>query len=213
MTYKLEELAFKYGTDKRGSRHGYVKTYEELFSPWQSIPIKLLEIGVYNCSSHNMWVDYFPNAQIYGIDINDSLFEKYKQSRLLLDKVDQGDIHALNDYALANGPWNIIIDDGSHLSSHQKLSFNVLWEYLKAGGYYVIEDTHSSYWPHLIDCEVTAMDYLLTVTKDMCEAPHYKGYYANPDVRKHHEDLNKWQREIEYMRYQMGLLIIKKRMS
>ena len=207
----LEEIAFKYGTDKRRSRHDYVRTYEELFRHWQNVPMKMLEIGVYNCSSHNMWVDYFTKAQVYGIDINDAQFKQYERPRLHLDKVDQGEIHELNAYSMMHGPWSIIIDDGSHKASHQKLSFEVLWEYLKVGGYYVIEDTHSSYWPHLIDCETTAMDYLLTVTDDMCSAPHYNGYYANPAVRKHHEKLNKWQQEIEYIRYQMGLCVIKKR--
>ena len=207
----LEELAFKYGTDKRGSRHGYVKTYEELFGNWRDIPMKLLEIGVYNCASHHMWTEYFSKAQIHGIDINDAQFEEYKRPRLHLEKVDQGNSVELTRYAMYNGPWSIIIDDGSHVASHQCTSFKVLWEYLKVGGYYVIEDTHSAYWDHLVDSKPSIMEHMLRLTNDMSMAPHYKGYYSNPEIRKQHEKLNKWQQEIEYMRYQMGLLIIKKR--
>ena len=33
-----------------------------------------------------------------------------------------------------------ILDDGSHIESHQKISFTTLWKYLNVGGYYIIED-------------------------------------------------------------------------
>ena len=207
----LQELAFKYGTDKRESRHNYVSVYEELFKKIQLDPIKLLEIGVYNCSSHNMWVDWFPNATIYGIDINDANFSKYNKARLQLDRVDQGDPEQLALYAELHGPWRIIIDDGSHLATHQVVSFNTLWPHIEPGGYYVVEDTHSAYWDHLVDKEPTIITHMQEVVSIFSDAPHYKGYYANPEVRKHNEAMNKYQKEVDFVMFRMGLIIVKKR--
>ncbi len=45
------------------------------------------------------------------------------------------------------GSPDIILDDGSHVSDHQKISFETLWPLLKVGGLYVIEDLHTAYFP------------------------------------------------------------------
>jgi hypothetical protein len=44
------------------------------------------------------------------------------------------------------GSPDIIIDDGSHVASHQKISFETLFPLLAPGGIYVIEDMHTAYW-------------------------------------------------------------------
>jgi hypothetical protein len=210
----LEELAFKYGTDKRGSQNDYVRAYEELFVQYRNAPMKLLEIGVYNCGSHNMWVDYFSKGMIYGIDINDAQFDKYNRDRLRLDKIDQGNQTELLRYAAHNGLWDIIIDDGGHYWSQQKTSFKVLWDFVKPGGFYIVEDTHTSYWNKFRKGGngETLMDYMLKLTNSLSDGPHYKRYYANPKRRElAGEKLTQFQKEIEYMRYEMGLCIIKKR--
>jgi hypothetical protein len=54
-----------------------------------------------------------------------------------------GDQSNQNDLAkLKTKNYDIIIDDGSHISEHQQISFKELWESVKPGGYYVIEDLH-----------------------------------------------------------------------
>ena len=40
----------------------------------------------------------------------------------------------------------VIIDDGSHLPSHQLLSLETLWPALAPGGLYIVEDVETSYW-------------------------------------------------------------------
>lgn len=42
--------------------------------------------------------------------------------------------------------FDIILDDGSHISEHIITSFTTLFSELKPGGLYVIEDTQTSYW-------------------------------------------------------------------
>jgi hypothetical protein len=41
---------------------------------------------------------------------------------------------------------DIVLDDGSHVATHQRTSFQTLWPLLSAGGLYIIEDMHTSYW-------------------------------------------------------------------
>jgi hypothetical protein len=158
-----------------------------------------------------MWLDWFPNATIYGIDIDDSNFDKWQQERLILDKVDQGDRKALLKYANEKGPWKVVLDDGGHYCSQQKTSFKVLWDYVELGGYYIIEDTHTSYWEKFMDTIETLVDYMVILSRQISQAPHYKGYYANPETRKEVEELTKYQKEIESITFYMGLIVVKKR--
>ena len=60
---------------------------------------------------------------------------------------DQADPMFLLDVAAKHGPFDVIVDDGGHKMHHQKVSFNTLWSQLADGGLYIVEDTHSSYWP------------------------------------------------------------------
>src|SRR5215475_761343 len=71
----LDELAhretdYKLWTDKRsGDGMGYLPIYEEYFRIWRNDTIHLLEVGVNMGASVLLWLDYFPNAHIYGVDI------------------------------------------------------------------------------------------------------------------------------------------------
>jgi len=84
----LEVLASRHGTDK-GSVHSYAKVYEKMFSKWKDKPLALLEIGVYHCESMRMWLDYFPNAEVVGMDID--LMGQQSSGRLTLLECDQTD--------------------------------------------------------------------------------------------------------------------------
>jgi hypothetical protein len=45
------------------------------------------------------------------------------------------------------GPLDLIVDDGSHVNGDQITTFKTLFPHLNPGGYYVIEDLQTSYWP------------------------------------------------------------------
>lgn len=145
MSNNLSELANIYHSDKGEHRlnskgHNYVKTYEKYFFPLKEKPIAILEIGVREGNSLNMWKDYFPNARIYGFDINPSC-QMLSNERI---KVLVGDQSKLEDLdlitKLIKERFDIIIDDGSHKSHDIITSLNFLKDYLKPGGYYFIED-------------------------------------------------------------------------
>jgi hypothetical protein len=144
------------GCDKRNGRdgHGYIKYYGELFEPLRHDKINLLEIGIAKGRSHMLWAYYFRNGLIHGLDIEDrsGYFAARDQeageratSRIKTAVVDQSDAPALVAYAEEHGPFDIVIDDGSHDPDHQILSFETLVGYTTK--YYIIEDLHPYYEP------------------------------------------------------------------
>lgn len=135
----LHELGIKHGTDKAYA-HGYCDFYESILpKPDEFVGKKLLEIGIKDGASLKMWRDYYPGAFIRGIDINE-----IKVPGCITFKMDQKDQNAL---AFLGG-FDIIIDDGSHFTLDQQLSFNQLYyKQLNKGGFYIMEDCHTSFYP------------------------------------------------------------------
>lgn len=146
----LSFLARIHQTDKLS--HGYIPIYERYFSPIRRRPMNIVEIGIGGYDSPikggeslRMWRDYFPRSEIFGIDVYDKSFLNGK--RVHTFKGSQCDIECMGNIVKNIGGIDIIIDDGSHISEHVIASFNILFPYLSDGGYYVIEDLHTSYWP------------------------------------------------------------------
>lgn len=140
----LESLAAKYGTDKL--QHGYIPFYEKHLP---KEPKRILEIGVKEGRSLAMWAEYFPNAEIHGLDLFGEFNqwqaleffgihgqEQYEESRFTLHQGNQCD-HLLLE-RLRDFDFDIIIDDGSHNSRDQLMTFFGLFN----GKHYFIEDLH-----------------------------------------------------------------------
>ena len=141
---QFEYFGKMYGTDKIYS-HGYHRFYDKELQEYKNIKdIGVLEIGVDDFRSICIWKDYFPQAYIYGIDID----KEYKDERIQIFRSDQSDITNLEN--IKNNithPIYFINDDGSHLPEHQLISFDFLFSnVLEEGGLYIIEDIEVSYW-------------------------------------------------------------------
>ena len=65
---EMRKLFDKYECDK-GWKHEYEKVYEPDFEALKEQPINILDIGIWKGASMEAWLDYFPNATVYGIDI------------------------------------------------------------------------------------------------------------------------------------------------
>jgi len=148
----LGELAVRFGSDKWGGVHWYTQHYDRHFAHLRDRPIRLLEIGIGGYivptaggASLRMWKHYFPRALVYGIDKFDK--SPLDEQRLTTIVGDQNDAAFLTDVVERYGPFDIVVDDGSHLNSHQLASFETLFPLLRSGGWYVIEDLQTSYWP------------------------------------------------------------------
>ena len=126
----------------------YLDVYNELFGNIVNNPVRLLEIGVQNGGSLEIWSKYFENAKIIiGCDINRNC-QNLKYNKDLI-KIIIGDVTAdktLNEIRSIIDKLDIIIDDGSHVSSDVIKTFINYFPILADNGLYVIEDMHCSYW-------------------------------------------------------------------
>lgn len=147
----LSRLAIQHGTDKYGY-HDYTPNYFDLFKHLRDKPLRLLEIGVGGYGNEDrggeslaVWRDFFPNARIIGIDIQKKTLDLGERVRILQGS--QVDAEFLEDLVAEEGPFDIIIDDGSHRNEHVVESFHLLYPTLKSGGIYVVEDTQTAFFP------------------------------------------------------------------
>ena len=123
----------------------YFPIYEKHFAPIRNKSIKILEIGILNGGSLEMWRYYFPEATIVGIDIN-PLCKEHEQEGINVRIGDQTDEKFLQSLIDEFGTFDLIIDDGSHHVAHVNKTFQFLFPKLADDGIYFIEDTHAAYW-------------------------------------------------------------------
>jgi cephalosporin hydroxylase len=155
---RLSALAKLHGTDKgteeltrlrwRGRQtlaaKRYTNTYARFFAPLADQSINLLEIGIDRGGSLRLWEDFFPQASIHAIDINPRCVQ-YASDRVTVHIGSQTDQRFLEEVARESGRLDIVIDDGGHTMEQQLVSLRTLWPHVKPKGFYVIEDTHTSY--------------------------------------------------------------------
>lgn len=132
----------EHGTDK-GSYHKFGAIYKFLFERYVDRECKLMEIGVYEGSSLRAWTELLPKAKIVGIDKTDT--HEFDRSRITIETGNATDEAFLEGVNRKHGPFDIVIDDGSHVSGDQQSSFCAMYQRLKPGGVYVIEDLEVSY--------------------------------------------------------------------
>jgi hypothetical protein len=129
-----------YSTDKFS--HGYIPVYEKYFEQFKNVK-NILEIGVLQGESLKYFNDYFPNATIYGIDIEDKKhFENDKIKTFICNQESRDDLNYL--MSMLNIKFEIILDDGGHTMKQQQTSFGVLFNHLINSGIYILEDLHTS---------------------------------------------------------------------
>ena len=136
----LPSILTLFGSDKqRPGQHSYGATYQALFSGLRYRRLKILEIGVQNGDSLLAWRAFFPRAVTVGIDLNDQrALSIGRRTRVYLGV--QGSAADLRHICNAEGPFDIVIDDGSHYSRHQLFTFQKVFPHVRNGGLYVIED-------------------------------------------------------------------------
>jgi predicted O-methyltransferase YrrM len=144
-TGMLKDLFDKYDCDK-GAKHHYHLVYEPYFKPRRTDPINILEVGTYLGASTSALHEYFPNANIYTIDI----FERTDPKTLGILKKER--VHWLKSDSTSNTlggliqkewgdvKFDFIIDDGAHYPKANHLTFQNLYGRLNEDGTYFIED-------------------------------------------------------------------------
>ncbi len=124
----------------------YFDVYERYLKRFRGRNIKILEIGVSQGGSLQMWRDYFgPQAQIFGIDINPEC-KTLEEENIKIFIGSQSDRKFLRNIREEIGQVDILIDDGGHTMKQQIVSFEELFSVVKDNGVYICEDCHTSYW-------------------------------------------------------------------
>ena len=166
-------LAERFNTDKNstvGNRHFYSRIYDLLLGPMRFAVRRVLEIGLCRLLSDAqnetpsvaLWTGFFPFCQVIGVDVVD--FSPFNGPRFVSHACDQSDPAQVARLAAEIEPCSIdlIVDDGSHASYDQQMTFRALFPKLAPGGWYFIEDL--DWQPGAEDREQVAL------TKDLFQA-------------------------------------------
>lgn len=141
---ELKNLGLK--TDKI-THHGYHRFYAFHLNDIRNEKFTMLEIGVHQGESLKMWKKFFPQVNIYGMDImNMGSIDGIEIFQADQSKIE--DLKKFEKYVIDNNikDLKLIIDDGSHNPEHQCQTFNCYFSILQEGGTYIIEDIETSYW-------------------------------------------------------------------
>lgn len=173
MKTELCSLFELHGADKCIKyRHSYSAHYDSILKDIKSECRNVLEIGIGTTNlmqrylpagmryrpgaSLRAWRDYFPNAMVYGADINTSvLFEEERIQCFYTNQSSEEDLNYTvsnirNQSKNPNLRFDLILDDGSHELDHMILTMQVLGKYLTKNGIYIVEDIKSEYMTRLI---------------------------------------------------------------
>jgi len=138
---KISEILTKYayksdcehGTDKnRCKKHGhcYGLAYDNIFKHFdKNAELDLIEIGTEFGGSLIAWKEFFPNANVTGIDIEDKVEKKRENIKYVISDVKN---------FKPEKEYDIVIDDGSHRLSD--VVYTVKNFKLKPEGVMIIED-------------------------------------------------------------------------
>jgi hypothetical protein len=171
----------------------YYNAYTYMFSIFNTLDnLKILEIGVREGGGLYTLKEHFPNSTIVGLDIDVNCKQWEDVNENIFVRIgDQSDYNVLQSIIDEFSTFDIIIDDGSHICSHQIKSFDFLFKKLNPGGIYAVEDLHTSYWKNFRDQSISAIDYF----KDLSVLPTKR--WASNTIRSEVTPISELN-EIEY---------------
>ena len=124
----------------------YFDIYERHFNKFRNKEIVILEIGVFQGGSLQMWKKYFGlKAKIFGIDIDPNC-KTLEEENIKIFIGSQSDRKFLRRVKESIPKIDILIDDGGHKMKQQIISYEELFDHVKDTGTYLCEDLHTSYW-------------------------------------------------------------------
>lgn len=141
----------KYFTENTGRlihkwKH-YFEIYNRHFSRFRGTDVHIVEFGVSQGGSLQMWKQYFgPNCKIFGVDVNPHC-KSLEEEQIEIIIGDQEDREFLNSLVKKIPRIDILIDDGGHRMTQQINTFEELFYRIDENGVYLCEDLHTSYWP------------------------------------------------------------------
>lgn len=124
----------------------YFEIYDRYFSKYRNKEVVIVEIGIFQGGSLQMWKNYFgPKVKVYGIDI-DPRCKEFEEENIEIFIGSQSDPEFLEKFKKSIPKIDILLDDGGHTMNQMKTSFLHLFDHIKDDGIYMIEDTLTCYW-------------------------------------------------------------------
>lgn len=133
----FDAVALTHETDKSSSGHGYMDAYFRVLSGREIRTV--LEIGVASGGSLRMWAELFPGAHIVGVDLAPAT-RAHSTKDITVIAADGTDPVAMRAVGQLFGPFDLIVDDGSHDPADILASLKILYPFLVPRGVYAIED-------------------------------------------------------------------------
>ena len=125
----------------------YFDIYERHFDRFRGENAVLLEIGVSEGGSLAMWKEFLgPCSKIIGIDINPAC-KAHEAPGIEVFIGSQDDPNVVESILSKYPRIDIVLDDGSHRMRHMISTFDMIYDRIDPRGVYVVEDTHTCYWP------------------------------------------------------------------
>jgi hypothetical protein len=182
----------------------YLSRYDRHLARYRGTAARILEIGVYKGGSLELWRNYFgPSAIIYGIDI-DPRCSAYDGIAGKVRIGSQGDPDFLRAVIDEMTGLDVVIDDGSHISSHQRISFETLFPLLASDGTYICEDVVSSYFRGYFEGGYRRRTSFIEIMKNLVDD-------LNADFHERPQTLRNAHREVDGAHFYQGMVVIEKR--
>jgi 23S rRNA U2552 (ribose-2'-O)-methylase RlmE/FtsJ len=123
----------------------YFFAYDELFRKYKNQDVTLVEIGIHNGGSLDIWRSFFSaNSRIIGIDLNPEC-KRFERNGIEVFIGNQSDPNFWNTFFKEVGMVDIIVDDGGHSNIDQIITLISTVDKINDGGILAVEDTHTSY--------------------------------------------------------------------
>lgn len=144
-TLKFKEIFYQHNQNVSDKWINYFDIYDACLGRYRGIKSRILEIGIQNGGSLQIFNKYLQNAEIYGVDIDPNIANLHLENNIHIYNFDITHEEAIAKHFKCID-FDIIIDDGSHISADIIKTFRLLFSKLKPGGVFLIEDLHASYW-------------------------------------------------------------------
>lgn len=182
----------------------YFDIYDKHFSRFKNTSVNILEIGVSQGGSLQMWKNYFgTNAKIYGVDINPRC-KKLEEDQIEIFIGDQEDKSFLESLKNKISRIDILIDDGGHKMKQQINTFEELFPHISNNGIYACEDLLTSYW-NVFGGAYKQNDSFIEYSKNFID--YINAWFSRTEELK----ITSFTKSVYSLNYYPGLIIIEKR--
>jgi hypothetical protein len=145
---KLNQSNIETVTDKEVPKRYLSMIYEPIIGGLKLSKFRMLEIGIRDGASIQLWLNHFPNLELVGIDCDtqnslnlNKMFQKYENCTLIFS-----DAYSTRVTSSLDGKFDVMVDDGPHSLESQVTFIREYLSKLNDNGFMFIEDIQAKHW-------------------------------------------------------------------